>query len=78
MRKLQELHLEHTGVEGALDDLTDLAELETARLSSTRLTGSLTSSWRGKLRHLRYLDLAAWASVLGLGGDGGAVMLCTS
>ena len=64
MRKLQELRLQHTGVEGALDDLTDLEDLEATWLTSTRLTGSLTPAWRGKLRHLRHLYLAAWALVV--------------
>ena len=78
MRELRALNLERTGVQGALDDLTDFDSLEVTRLASTRLTGSLTPAWRGKLQHLRHLYLAAWASVLGLGGDVGAVMFCIS
>ncbi|CAE7840644.1 unnamed protein product [Symbiodinium sp. CCMP2592] len=59
MRELRELRLQGTRVSGSLDVLTKFANLEEADLASTAVTGGLTRHWRGQLKKLRRLNLAA-------------------
>ena len=60
---LRLLDLSQTDVAGSLTVLTDLPDLEKVNLASTAVTGTLTPRWRGRLRHLRHLNLAAQSLV---------------